>query len=96
MGAPVGGTTVPDERKALEEALKTPITEDEAREAYADIDVERCKLSIIRQKWVAQMQQMQLQINDLDARLIALDLDRAVIFRRSLIPVETAPDGNAT
>lgn len=96
MGAPTGGpagtgTQGPTEEEKLQQLLKTPITKEEAEEAYADIEVRRCQLTVIRQKWMAQLQQLQLRLNGIDSALVALDLERAVVFRRSLIPA----DGNA-
>ena len=84
--------------RKLAETLQTPIIKEEAERALADIDVDRAKLSIIRQKWSAQATQYQLQLAALDERLLAMDLDRAVIFRRLLnsAPQEAAdaPEGN--
>lgn len=96
MDAPTGGpagtsTQGPTEEEKLQQLLKTPITKEEAEEAYADIEVRRCELTVIRQKWMAQLQQLQLRLNGIDSALVALDLERAVVFRRSLIPA----DGNA-
>lgn len=82
------------DEELLREALQTPISQEEAEKAYADIEVRRCHLSVIRQKWVAQLQQIQLQLNDLDSKLIALELDKAVIFRRSIIRMGEPVGGN--
>lgn len=82
------------DEELLQEALRTPISKEEAEKAYADIEVRRCHLSVIRQKWVAQLQQIQLQLNDLDSKLIALELDKAVIFRRSIIKMGAPVGGN--
>ena len=99
MGAPVGGQQKPedqqqkpeDQQKKLEELLATPLSEDEARKLFADQDVRRAQLGIIRQKWTAQITQLQLQVTALDEELLALDLDRAVAFRRTLnTPVEAS------
>ena len=68
----------------LRKACETPMTREEAEKAIAEIDVERCKLSIVRQKWVAQERQLQLNLAALDEQLLALDMDRAVVFRRTL------------
>lgn len=77
----------PEEAEAeLQKALQTPISREEAEQAFADIDVRRMQLLIIRQKWQAQVAQINLQLQALDEQLTALDLDKAVIFRRSLIP----------
>lgn len=83
--------TASEAERKLAEVLQTPITKEEAEKALADLDVDRAKLSIIRQKWAGQAAQLQLQLSVLDQQLLALDLDRAVIFRRLL--VNTAPEG---
>ena len=82
------------DEERLQEALQTPISQEEAEKAYADIEIRRCHLGVIRQKWVAQLQQIQLQLNDLDSKLIALELDKAVIFRRSIIKMGEPVGGN--
>ena len=73
----------------FQKTLQTPISKDEAEKAFADIDVQRMRLLVVRQKWQAQATQMTLRLQALDEQLTALDLDRAVVFRRSLIQ----PDG---
>ena len=80
----------PEER--LRRELATPISREDAEKAYADIDVERMKLLIVRHKWQAQISQMTLRVQALDEQLTALDLNRAVIFRRSLIGTEQKAD----
>jgi len=77
-----------DPEEQLRRELATPISQEDAAKAFADIDVERMKLLVVRQKWSAQMSQMQLRINALDEQLTALDLDRAVVFRRTLVQPE--------
>lgn len=76
----------------LRKACEAPMTREEAEKAIAEIDVERCKLSIVRQKWMAQERQIQLNLAALDEQLLALDMDRAVVFRRTLNKV---PDAEA-
>lgn len=64
--------------------LDTPMGEEEARKAYADLDVDRMSLMVVRQKWQAQITDMQRRVQDLDLKLTDLDLRRAIIFRRAL------------
>ena len=64
--------------------LDTPMDEEEARKAYADLDVDRMSLMVVRQKWQAQVTDMQRRIQDLDMKLTDLDLRRSIIFRRAL------------
>ena len=79
----------PEEAEAeFQKTLQTPIGKDEAEKAFADIDVQRMRLLVVRQKWQAQATQMTLRLQALDEQLTALDLERAVVFRRSLIPTE--------
>lgn len=86
MGDIQGGQQPQEDPVAkLEELLKTPLSREEAEKTFSDIEVRRAQLAIIRQKWSAQLTQMQLQIADLDQELLALDLDRAVAFRRTLV-----------
>lgn len=75
----------------LQALIATPITPEDAKKQIADIEVNRAQLRIIRQKWQAQASQLQLQIMDINARieavderLLALDMEGAVIFRRTL------------
>lgn len=90
MGEVQGGQSSQEDAVAkLEALLKTPLSRDDAEKTFADIEIRRAQLAIIRQKWSAQLTQMQLQIADLDQELLALDLDRAVAFRRTLVPAES-------
>lgn len=86
MGEVQGGQpSQEDEVAKLEALLKTPLSKEEAEKIFSDIEIRRAQLAIIRQKWSAQLTQMQLQIADLDQELLALELDRAVAFRRTLV-----------
>lgn len=76
----------------LQKALQTPISREDAEKAFADIDVKRMQLMVVRQKWQARLSQMTLQIQALDEQLTALDLDRAVVFRRTLVKPEGGAD----
>lgn len=82
MDNPVGGPQ--EEQAKLEELLETPLSEEEARKVFSEQDIRRAQLGIIRQKWTAQITQLQLQIASLDQELLAIELDRAVAFRRTL------------
>ena len=73
-----------DPNEAINKLLETPLSKEEAERMYADIDVKRAQLSIIRVKWTAQLNQIQLQLASLDEQLYALELDRAIAFRRTL------------
>ena len=73
-----------DPNEVINKLLETPLSKEEAERMYADIDVKRAQLSIIRVKWTAQLTQIQLQLASLDEQLYALELDRAVAFRRTL------------
>lgn len=64
--------------------LETPLTKEEAELALANNDVKRMQLAVVRQKWQAKVAQMQLNIASLDEQSLALDMERAVIFRRTL------------
>lgn len=89
QNAPTGEsakTPTPEEAEAeFQKTLQTPISREDAEKAFADIDVQRMRLLVVRQKWQAQATQLNLRLQALDERLTALDLERAVVFRRSLI-----------
>lgn len=68
----------------FEALLNTPITKEDAELKLADNDVKKMQLMIVRQKWQAQITQTQLNIAALDEQMLALDMERAMIFRRSL------------
>lgn len=71
-------------QQELEKELATPLTQEEAQQAFADLDVRRLQLTVVRQKWLTEIAQLQLRISDLDTQLYALDMSKAVIFRRTL------------
>ena len=80
-----------DEQKAREEAdarfnklINTPLTKEDAERDLANNDINRMQLMTVRQKWQTQITQLQLQISNLDEQLHALEMERAVIFRRTL------------
>ena len=73
-----------DDLEALRELLDTPLTMEEAKKALATNDVDKMKLLVIRQKWETQQSQIALNLASLDEKLRLLDMDRAVILRRTL------------
>lgn len=79
------------ERKAREEAdakfqelINSPLSKEDAEKELANNDINRMQLMTVRQKWQTQITQLQLQISNLDEQLHALEMERAVIFRRTL------------
>lgn len=68
----------------FDKLLNTPMTKDEAEIALADIDIKKMQLAVIRQKWMAQITQTQLNIAALDEQMLSLDMERAMVFRRTL------------
>ena len=79
------------EQKAREEAdakfqelINSPLSKEDAEKALANNDINRMQLMTVRQKWQTQITQLQLQISNLDEQLHALEMERAVIFRRTL------------
>lgn len=79
------------EQKSLEEAdakfqelINSPLSKEDAEKELANNDINRLQLMTIRQKWQTQITQLQLQISNLDEQLHALEMERAVIFRRTL------------
>ena len=80
-----------DEQKAREEAdarfnelINSPLSKEDAEKELANNDINRMQLMTVRQKWQTQITQLQLQISNLDEQLHALEMERAVIFRRTL------------
>ena len=79
------------EQKAREEAdakfqelINSPLSKEDAEKELANNDINRLQLMTVRQKWQTQITQLQLQISNLDEQLHALEMERAVIFRRTL------------
>ena len=79
------------EQKSLEEAdakfqelINSPLSREDAEKELANNDINRMQLMTVRQKWQTQITQLQLQISNLDEQLHALEMERAVIFRRTL------------
>ena len=79
------------EQKAREEAdakfqelINAPLSREDAEKELANNDINRMQLMTVRQKWQTQITQLQLQISNLDEQLHALEMERAVIFRRTL------------
>ena len=79
------------EQKASEEAdakfqelINSPLSKEDAEKELANNDINRMQLMTVRQKWQTQITQLQLQISNLDEQLHALEMERAVIFRRTL------------
>ena len=79
------------QQKALEEAdakfqelINSPLSKEDAEKELANNDINRMQLMTVRQKWQTQITQLQLQISNLDEQMHALEMERAVIFRRTL------------
>lgn len=66
------------------ELIGTPLSKEDAERDLANNDINRMQLMTVRQKWQTQITQLQLQISNLDEQLHALEMERAVIFRRTL------------
>lgn len=100
----VPGEQAPDKdvEEKFAELIASPISKEEADKAFAEIDIKRTQLAIVRQKWLSQVEalrqqitQIQQRISLLDEDLLAVELDRAVVFRRALNSVGEVSDGNA-
>lgn len=66
---------------SLEEMLKQPLSENDARKLAADIDVQLAQLQALRI-------QRSLELSQLDYQIAAAQFDKAVIYRRVLNPTE--------
>lgn len=73
-----------DENAKLLKVLETPLSMEDAQKDLATNDVDRMKLLVVRQKWMTQRAQIELNLAALDEQLRMLDMDRAVIARRTL------------
>lgn len=80
-----------EEQRKLQELLNAPITEEDAKKALADADVNQAQILVARQKWVAKQDayrqaiaEAQRGIDECDEAIASIVLTRNVIFRRSL------------
>lgn len=74
------------------ELINSPLSKEDAEKELANNDINRMQLMTVRQKWQTQITQLQLQISNLDEQLHALEMERAVIFRRTLNRAGAAPE----
>lgn len=68
----------------FQELINSPLSKEDAEKELSNNDINRMQLMTVRQKWQTQITQLQLQISNLDEQLHALEMERAVIFRRTL------------
>lgn len=80
-----------EERAKIDALAKTPIAKDEADKMFADNKIKLMQLTIIRNKWGAQMEALQHQLADIRQRINAIDnemyniqLEDTITFRRTL------------
>lgn len=79
-----GKESTKDADARFNELINSPLSKEDAEKELANNDINRMQLMTIRQKWQTQITQLQLQISNLDEQLHALEMERAVIFRRTL------------
>lgn len=79
-----GQESAKDADARFNELINSPLSKEDAEKELADNDINRMQLMTVRQKWQTQITQLQLQISNLDEQLHALEMERAVIFRRTL------------
>ena len=68
----------------FQKMLSTPLSREDAEKELADIDVKKMQLAVVRQKWAAQITQIQLNLANLDEQALSLDMAKAMVFRRAL------------
>ena len=68
----------------FQKMLSTPLPREDAEKELADIDVKKMQLAVVRQKWSAQITQIQLNLANLDEQALSLDMAKAMVFRRAL------------
>ena len=79
-----GQESIKDADAKFQELINSPLSKEDAEKELANNDINRMQLMTIRQKWQTQITQLQLQISNLDEQMHALEMERAVIFRRTL------------
>ena len=79
-----GQESTKDADAKFQELINSPLSKEDAEKELANNDINRLQLMTVRQKWQTQITQLQLQISNLDEQLHALEMERAVIFRRTL------------
>ena len=68
--------------------INTPMTQDEANEALARVDMQKAQLAVIRV-------QLMNQLNNIDLQLAQAEYDRSIIIRRALLKTKAGDaDGN--
>lgn len=87
-----------EEQRKLQELLNTPLTEEEAKKALADADVNQAQILVARQKWIAKQDayrhaiaEAQRGVDECDEALASIVLTRNILFRRSLNRVAENP-----
>ena len=87
-----GQESIKDADAKFQELINSPLSKEDAEKELANNDINRMQLMTIRQKWQTQITQLQLQISNLDEQLHALEMERAVIFRRTLNKEDKKPE----
>lgn len=68
--------------------INTPMTQDEANEALARVDMQKAQLAVIRV-------QLMNQLNNIDLQLAQAEYDRSIVIRRALLKTKASDaDGN--
>ena len=67
----------PQQGPTLQDIINTPMAEDEARKALAEIDVQMAQLGVMRYKALD-------QLNQIDEQIARAGLDRTIVLRRAL------------
>ena len=67
--------------------INTPMTQDEANDAIARIDMQKAQLGVIRI-------QLMNQLNNIDLQLAQAEYDRSIVIRRALLKPKADGAGN--
>ena len=70
--------------EAFRKELETPIPKDEADKAFADIEVRLAQLGVQRVRAVGNLTQAQQVVNQIDEQIGIAQLERQIVYRRSL------------
>lgn len=76
-----------EEAEKFRKELETPLDKDEAEKALANIEVQLAQLAVQRIRVVSQMDQAKQMLNQIDEQMGLAQVERQIIYRRTLNPV---------
>lgn len=73
-----------EQEEAFRKEIESPISKEDAEKALADIEIQLAQLAVQRIRVVAQMDQAKQMLNSIDGQIGMAQLERQVIYRRTL------------